>query len=86
MSDPTTRTLLVTSYAKARHVADLHGGLSLNHASAAGWLLEAHGGSAEEALRAADAERLRWDWWGAVVGYLARVVVEEREEKARRSA
>lgn len=74
-----TREAIVASWNRARRIANERGGLVLNHAAMAGHLLEAHDNNAEAALKFADAERLRWDWYGVVVGYLARVVLEERE-------
>ena len=81
-----TRDLVVAAWRASRREANVNGIVRLNHASAAGWLLEQADGDTEDALTTANNERLRWDWFGPVVGYLARIVVEEREARAERAA
>lgn len=67
-----TRRQLIASWHKALKVANDNGAVILNHASAAGMLLDQHV-SAHAALAKCPSE----SWWTRVRDYLQRVAIEE---------
>lgn len=78
-----TREAITAAWRAARREAERCGGLKINAAAAAGWLLEQAGGDVEAALRAGAIEWHRWSWWEKPCEYLSRVLAEELSARAK---
>jgi hypothetical protein len=84
MSDDSTRAALTAAWNAAKREAERSGGLLINHAATAGWLLERAEGDASRALEAATVEWHRWPWLARAADYLALVLVEEQTPRAKK--
>lgn len=77
-----TRASLLASWYAAQRVAGANGAVILNHASAAGMLLDQRGGDVVVAIEKCPAEV----WWMPVVEYLKKVADDDLASAMKRAS